>query len=53
MQKIAYPKPNLSRRQLLMATAALSVSALPAQAETKIVLRISSPAVPEDWHAKM
>ena len=38
---------------LLAATAALGVTALPAMAQTKTVLRISTPAVPDDWHAKM
>ncbi|MDH4480946.1 MAG: sialic acid TRAP transporter substrate-binding protein SiaP [Rhodoferax sp.] len=45
--------PTLSRRRLLAAGAALSASALPLRAQTKMVLRISSPAVAEDWHAKM
>jgi len=45
--------PSLSRRRLLAAGAALSASALPLRAQTKMVLRISSPAVAEDWHAKM
>ncbi len=44
---------NLSRRTLLGATAALGAMALPAMAQTKTVLRISTPAVPDDWHAKM
>ena len=45
--------PTLSRRRMLAATAALGASALPALADNKVVLRISSPAVPDDWHAKM
>ncbi len=45
--------PALNRRSLLAATAALGASALPVLAQSKVVLRISSPAVPEDWHAKM
>ena len=45
--------PTLSRRRMLAATAALGASALPVLAQSKVVLRISSPAVPEDWHAKM
>ncbi len=45
--------PALNRRRLLAATAALGASALPVMAQSKVVLRISSPAVPEDWHAKM
>jgi tripartite ATP-independent transporter DctP family solute receptor len=44
---------NLSRRTLLAATAALGASTLPAMAQAKTVLRISTPAVPDDWHAKM
>jgi tripartite ATP-independent transporter DctP family solute receptor len=46
-------KNTLSRRSLLGAAAALGASALPAMAQTKTVLRISTPAVPDDWHAKM
>jgi tripartite ATP-independent transporter DctP family solute receptor len=45
--------PTLSRRTLLGATAALGALGLPALAQTKTVLRISTPAVPDDWHAKM
>lgn len=44
------------RRSFVAAGAALalSVAALPAAlAQTKTVLRISTPAVPDDWHAKM
>lgn len=44
------------RRTLLAAGAAfaLGATALPAAlAQTKTVLRISTPAVPDDWHAKM
>jgi TRAP-type transport system periplasmic protein len=44
---------SLSRRTVLGATAALGAMALPALAQTKTVLRISTPAVPDDWHAKM
>jgi len=46
-------KNNLSRRSLLGAAAALGAATLPAMAQTKTVLRISTPAVPDDWHAKM
>jgi tripartite ATP-independent transporter DctP family solute receptor len=42
----------LNRRTLLGA-AALSAITLPSLAQSKIVLRISTPAVPDDWHAKM
>lgn len=42
------------RRALLIAcVAALGSLAQPALAQTRIPLRISSPAVPDDWHAKM
>jgi tripartite ATP-independent transporter DctP family solute receptor len=44
---------TLSRRTLLSAAAALGAASLPALAQTKTVLRISTPAVPDDWHAKM
>ena len=49
-------KTSLFRRSLL-ATAgiALAMGALmpAAQAQSKVLLRISTPAVPDDWHAKM
>lgn len=44
---------TISRRTLLGATAALGAMGLPALAQSKTVLRISTPAVPDDWHAKM
>lgn len=44
---------TISRRTLLGATAALGAIGLPAMAQNKTVLRISTPAVPDDWHAKM
>ena len=45
---------QLTRRTLLGATMALGATAtLPALAQNKVVLRISTPAVPEDWHGKM
>jgi tripartite ATP-independent transporter DctP family solute receptor len=37
----------------MVAGAALAAAALPALAQTKQLLRISTPAVPDDWHAKM
>ena len=46
----------VSRRSALAGTAALGAMALSplyALAQTKTVLRISTPAVPDDWHAKM
>ena len=48
--------PSFIRRMaLLAAMSTLLAGALPppAQAQTKTVLRISTPAVPDDWHAKM
>jgi tripartite ATP-independent transporter DctP family solute receptor len=47
------PHFTLRRRTLLGTTAALGAMALPALAQSKSVLRISTPAVPDDWHAKM
>ncbi len=44
---------NITRRTLLGAAAAMGTIGLPALAQNKIVLRISTPAVPDDWHAKM
>jgi tripartite ATP-independent transporter DctP family solute receptor len=46
---------SISRRNLLGATAgaALAASGVSALAQSKTVLRISTPAVPDDWHAKM
>jgi TRAP-type transport system periplasmic protein len=44
---------RLNRRTLIGAAAALGAMALPAMAQAKTVLRISTPAVPDDWHAKM
>jgi tripartite ATP-independent transporter DctP family solute receptor len=43
----------ISRRTLLAGAAALGTVALPSLAQSKTVLRISTPAVPDDWHAKM
>ena len=44
---------HFTRRTLLCAAATLTAAALPAFALTKTVLRISTPAVPDAWHAKM
>jgi tripartite ATP-independent transporter DctP family solute receptor len=47
---------SLLRRSLVAAatTLALASAFAPiAQAQTKMVLRVSTPAVPDDWHAKM
>ena len=47
---------SVSRRRVLATGAALAAGcALPlaARAQSKVPLRISTPAVPEDWHAKM
>ena len=43
----------IRRRTLLGAAAALGACALSALAQSKTVLRISTPAVPDDWHGKM
>lgn len=48
--------PSLIRRSLLAASSALALAgafAPAAMAQTKVPLRISTPAVPDDWHAKM
>ena len=45
---------SLFRRALVGAGAALLLTGgLPALAQSKSVLRVSTPAVPDDWHAKM
>ena len=44
---------RLRRGALLLAVAALCAVSLPAMAQSKTVLRISTPAVPDDWHARM
>ena len=47
---------SMNRRVLLQKTTVLGALALPhwpTGAQTKTVLRISTPAVPDDWHAKM
>ena len=42
------------RRTLIAATAALATTFVPvAMAQNKVLLRISTPAVPDDWHGKM
>jgi TRAP-type C4-dicarboxylate transport system substrate-binding protein len=50
-------KPSYRHAIVLLAAlfATVGVVALPAQAlaQAKTVLRISTPAVPDDWHAKM
>jgi TRAP-type transport system periplasmic protein len=56
---IRHPKPIERRRQVAgLATAAwlapaLLTAPMAAQAQTRTALRISTPAVPDDWHAKM
>ena len=47
------PTHSPRRRAVLAAMAASSSLALPAWAQSKALLRISSPAVPDDWHARM
>ncbi len=44
---------HFKRRTLLSAAAILSAATLPAWGQTKTMLRISTPAVPDAWHAKM
>jgi len=46
---------TLRRTLLAAASATLLMGALlpAAQAQNKMVLRVSTPAVPDDWHAKM
>jgi tripartite ATP-independent transporter DctP family solute receptor len=47
-------KTSLFRRHLIAATAVLAAVFVPATvAQTKVLLRISTPAVPDDWHGKM
>jgi TRAP-type transport system periplasmic protein len=49
-------KSSLLRRSLLATASALLLMGLglpAAQAQNKTVLRVSTPAVPDDWHAKM
>ena len=45
--------PIITRRVLLGGATALAAAALPAFAQSKTVLRVSTPAVPDDWHGKM
>jgi TRAP-type transport system periplasmic protein len=44
---------SLLRRSLIAAIAACAAIVAPAFAQTKVPLRISTPAVPDDWHGKM
>ena len=44
---------NLSRRSWLAVASALGMASNPLLAQTRQLLRISTPAVPDDWHAKM
>jgi TRAP-type transport system periplasmic protein len=45
---------SVLRRSLIAATMALATAFAPAaMAQTKMLLRISTPAVPDDWHGKM
>ena len=44
---------SISRRAILGGATALAIAALPSFAQSKTVLRISTPAVPDDWHGKM
>ena len=47
------PIRSLTRRTLLGGAAALGATSLPSFGQAKILLRISTPAVPDDWHGKM
>jgi hypothetical protein len=49
----ALNRPLKRRTTLVGAAVALGCLALPATAQAKTVLRISTPAVPDAWHAKM
>ena len=44
---------RVSRRAVLGAAAAVGAAALPSFAQSKTMLRLSTPAVPDDWHGKM
>ena len=45
---------SILRRGLIAATVALAMAFVPAaMAQNKVLLRISTPAVPDDWHGKM
>src|SRR5258705_2885570 len=46
-------KHTTTKRATAAALLACLLAAAPAFAQTKTVLRISTPAVPEDWHVKM
>ena len=46
-------KHTATKRATAAALLACLLAAAPAFAQTKTVLRISTPAVPEDWHVKM
>ncbi len=47
--------PSLLRRGLIAAATIITATTLmpTAMAQTKVLLRISTPAVPDDWHGKM
>jgi tripartite ATP-independent transporter DctP family solute receptor len=53
MKKSTFPPSHINRRTVLGAAAILGMGTMPAMAQGKTVLRISTPAVPDDWHAKM
>ena len=44
---------SLTRRTLLGGAVALGIASMPSFGQAKTVLRISTPAVPDDWHGKM
>ncbi len=47
------PTSRHPTRRTLLGAAALSAVSLPSLAQSRTVLRISTPAVPDAWHAKM
>lgn len=53
MLSMTYLPTPFHRRTLFALAAALALGAQHAWAQTKHLLRISTPAVPDDWHAKM
>ncbi len=44
---------RITRRAVLGGAAVMGAASLPAFGQGKVVLRVSTPAVPDDWHGKM
>ena len=44
---------RITRRVVLGGAAVMGAASLPAFGQGKVVLRVSTPAVPDDWHGKM